>query len=651
MKLFVPGRICLFGEHTDWAGAYRSANPELEKGYCIIAGTNQGLYADIEALSSQLVLTSSLHDGTSRGPFSVEMNPDALLECAKSGGFFSYAAGVAYEVIKQFKVNGLKINNYHTDLPVRKGLSSSAALSVLVARAFNEIYDLKLSVNDEMELAYLGEIATGSKCGRMDQGCAFGKKSMLMTFDGDMMDVEEIIIGRDLYFIIVDLVSEKDTRVILSSLNDCYPIATDDIAENVQKYLGAISSDLTNQAVNAMRDGNAENIGKLMIQAQDLFDTHVAPACPSELTSPALHRVLNYDPIQNLILGGKGVGSQGDGTAQFIVSDRKKQKQVIEIIEKDLGMPCLNLTLRARNKVRKAVIPVAGFGTRLFPASKVMKKEFFPVVDSHGQIKPAIQIIVEEALESGIEDICLIVQEENRGIFEDFFHKAPKKKLYDKLTVENQKYSDYLLKIGDRVQFVSQKEQEGFGHAVFCAAEFVGNEPFLLMLGDHLFASNNGKPCVRQALDVFEATGRSVVGLQETCGKEISHFGCVTGNWQEQTEVLGITEFAEKPNLVYARNNLIVAGLNKDCYLTLFGMYVLKPKIFRYLAENIKADNRDKGEFQLTSCLDQLRQEDGFDGFIVDGERFDMGLPEDYRDTIIRFRQSPEEKSARNSEK
>ncbi|MCD4655844.1 GHMP kinase [bacterium] len=638
MKLFVPGRICLFGEHSDWAGGYRRENPDLEKGCCIIAGTNQGLYADIEPHPSSLVITSILHDGTAQGPFSVDMDSDALFQCAKNGGFFSYAAGAALEILKRFQIKGLRINNYHTDLPVRKGLSSSAALSVLVARAFNGIYDLKLSISDEMELAYLGEIATGSQCGRMDQGCAHGNKTMIMTFDGDQMDVEEILIGKDLYLVIVDLAAGKDTREILNCLNRSYPIAHDEISRNVQKYLGSISFYLTNLAARAFRDGNAEAVGKLMTEAQNLFDTHVAPACPSELTAPVLHRVLQHGPIQDLVLGGKGVGSQGDGTAQFIVRNEEAQRQVIEIIQRDLGMSCLDLTLRSRTKVRKAVIPAAGFGTRLFPATKVVKKEFFPVVDRHGRIKPVIQVIVEEAIESGIEEICIIVQEEDKSLFQDFFHNPPEKEFYDKLSVENQNESDSLLNIGKSVHLVSQTVQEGFGHAVHCAAEFVGDEPFLLMLGDHLFASNNGDLCVRQALDIFEATGKSVVGLQVTSGDKVSNFGCVTGRWRDRNGMLTITEFAEKPDISYARKNLHVQGLDDDSYLTLFGMYVLKPRVFRYLNENIKRNNREYGEFQLTSCLDRLRREDGFDGFVVDGQRFDIGLPESYRDTMIRFR-------------
>ena len=170
MNLFVPGRICLFGEHSDWAGGYRRTNAELEEGHTLIAGTNQGLYARAEPHPSKLIIHASLADATKQEKFEISMDSDSLLAEAQKGGVFSYAAGVAYQVLTHYRVRGLKIDNYKTDLPLKKGLSSSAAVSVLVARAFNRVYDLKMTVRGEMEFAYLGEITTPSRCGRMDQG-------------------------------------------------------------------------------------------------------------------------------------------------------------------------------------------------------------------------------------------------------------------------------------------------------------------------------------------------------------------------------------------------------------------------------------------------------------------------------------------------
>ena len=348
MKLFVPGRLCLFGEHSDWAGGYRHINPNLEKGYTLLVGTNQGLYAKVKPHPTQLILRPSLSDGTRPDPLVVPMERQALLTEAEKGGFFSYAAGVAYQILSHYQIGGIEIDNYLTDLPIKKGLSSSAAICVLVARAFNRLYDLKMTIREEMEFAYLGEIATPSRCGRMDQACAYGNRPILMVFDGDLTDVIELKVPKDLFFVIVDLGASKNTQKILNNLNQCYPFATNEVHRNVQKYLGSISSQITQEAVKALQQGDAEQIGNLMKRSQTEFDKHLIPACPEQLTAPVLHQLLNYQPIQRYILGGKGVGSQGDGTAQFIVKDELNQEKVIEIINKDFPqMQSLTLTIHA----------------------------------------------------------------------------------------------------------------------------------------------------------------------------------------------------------------------------------------------------------------------------------------------------------------
>ena len=345
VRLFVPGRICLFGEHSDWAGGHRRSNANLEKGYTLICGTGQGIYADVQPHRNALRLTSMTPDGTVRGPFEIPMQPERLLAHAQRGGFWSYAAGVAFQVANRYSVRGLVVDNFRSDLPIGKGLSSSAAICVLVARAFNRIYDLGLTIRDEMELAYQGEITTPSRCGRMDQGCAFGRRPLLMTFDADSLAVDEVEVGQDVYLVLVDLNSKKDTQKILYDLNRCYPIAADEVQRGVQQLLGPTNRRMLHLAVEALQAGDAERLGTLMREAQALFDLFAVPACPSELTAPVLHRVLECSPLLPHIWGGKGVGSQGDGTAQFIARSREDQRAVVEIVERDLAMPCLELTI------------------------------------------------------------------------------------------------------------------------------------------------------------------------------------------------------------------------------------------------------------------------------------------------------------------
>jgi UTP-glucose-1-phosphate uridylyltransferase/mevalonate kinase len=639
MKIFIPGRICLVGEHSDWAGGYRRINAQIEKGYTLITGTDQGIYAEISPHPTSLVLSATMPDGKHEGPYEIPMEPRTLLEEAQKGGFWSYIAGVAYQVLTNYHVHGLVIDNYKTDLPMKKGLSSSAAICVLAARAFNRIYDLKMTTRGEMELAYMGEITTPSRCGRMDQGCAFGNRPVLMTFDGDKLETTELQVNQPLYFVIVDLQAKKDTMEILNRLNRCYPFAENDIERGVQELLGPVNKRLVLQAIDALRKSDAQRLGSLMTEAQLFFDRYATPACLEELTSPVLHRVLGYEPLKAHILGGKGVGSQGDGTAQFICRTEADQQAVIQILERDLHLSALEMTITPQQKVRKAVIPAAGFGTRLFPATKATKKELFPVIDRDGIAKPAILIIVEEALEAGIEEVIIIVQKSDLEGFRFLFNEQISIENYNKLPPQFQEYSRRLLEIGRRVTFAVQTTQEGFGHAVYCAREAVGDEPFLLMLGDHIYRSDSETSCARQLLEAYQHHGQNLVGLRRTPEDQIGGFGTVTGVWLEDESLLSVSSFAEKPTPDYARTNLRVPGLPEGEYLTLFGQYIVKPKLFDYLKEHIENNVREHGEFQLTSTLDRLRQEDGFLGLIIDGKRFDIGRPEEYLETLQAFRQ------------
>jgi UTP-glucose-1-phosphate uridylyltransferase/mevalonate kinase len=638
MKIFVPGRICLFGEHSDWAGGYRRINADVERGYTLICGTNQGIHAEVEPHPNALVLTSTTDDGEVIGPQEIPLEPQALLEEAQRGGFFSYAAGVAYQVLTHYRVRGLEIRNTRTDLPIKKGLSSSAAISVLTARAFNRVYDLKLTVRGEMELAYQGEITTPSRCGRMDQGCAFGDHPVLMEFDGERLETEEIRPASNLHFVIVDLQADKDTREILKHLNRAYPFAENELERGVQELLGPVNKRIVQEASSALRAGDAERLGALMTEAQGLFDRLARPACPEQLDSPVLHGVLGHEPLRPHVFGGKGVGSQGDGSAQFVARSAEDQQKVVEILEGDLGMKCLTLTLGSGPKVRKALIPAAGFGTRLFPASKATKKELFPVVDRDGIAKPAILLIVEEALEAGIEEVVIVVQEQDLDDFRSFFDTQISIENFNKLPRHFQEYARRILEMGRRVKFVTQTAQEGFGHAVYCAREAMGDEPFLLMLGDHVYRANGEASCARQLVEAYQRSGTSVVGLRRTPESQIASFGAATGTWIEPEVLLNVTEFAEKPTVDYARSNLRVSGLPDGEYLTVFGQYVIKPQLFAHLEEQIRNNVREQGEFQLTSVLDRLRQEDGFQGLTIQGQRFDIGLPDHYVETLQTFR-------------
>ena len=287
--------------------------------------------------------------------------------------------------------------------------------------------------------------------------------------------------------------------------------------------------------------------------------------------------------------------------------------------------------------VKKAVIPAAGFGTRMYPATKVVKKELLPIIDRDGRAKPIILKIVEEAITAGIEEVGIVVQKDDVAVFREFFQASPRPQLWAKLSSENRQYSEYLHKLGQRITFLVQEQQEGFGHAVFCAKAWVKDEPFLLLLGDHVYHSNETVSCAGQMLAAFAKCDRSVVGLTVMSADIIHKAGCITGVWQEPNSILDVTKLYEKPTLEYAKANLHVSGMPETDFLGVFGMYVLTADIFDHLEAEITNNLRYKGEFQLTTCLDRLRETQGIVGYLVKGQYFDVGMPQFYRQTMFDF--------------
>lgn len=287
--------------------------------------------------------------------------------------------------------------------------------------------------------------------------------------------------------------------------------------------------------------------------------------------------------------------------------------------------------------LKKAIIPAAGWGTRLFPATKVLKKEFFPIIDTDGRAKPVILLIVEELISAGIEEIAIVIQKGDRELFATFFKQKYSPDLVKKISPENQEYNDYLESLGEKITFLYQEGQEGFGHAIFCAKDWIGGDYFLISLGDHIYKSHVDISCSRQLINIYQKYKKSTVGLTTMPADIIHKAGVVTGSWLESDRVMSVGKLWEKPDLDYARSQLHTEGMAADEFLAVFGLYILSARIFDYLEDEIKNNRRCRGEFQLTTCLHQLCQQEGIIGYLIDGQYFDTGMPEFYRQTIINF--------------
>lgn len=271
-------------------------------------------------------------------------------------------------------------------------------------------------------------------------------------------------------------------------------------------------------------------------------------------------------------------------------------------------------------KVRKAIIPAAGLGTRFLPATKAMPKEMLPVID-----KPTIQYIVEEAVASGIEDIIIVTGKGKRAI-EDHFDSAFELEMNleerGKLTLleEVRRASSV------DIHYIRQKEPKGLGHAVWCARRFIGDEPFAVLLGDDIVVSD--PPCLRQLMNQYEATGCSVIGVQPVSDKETCRYGIIDPA-SKGGRLYRVNNFVEKPRPGEAPSNLAIMG-----------RYIFTPEIFAYLA---KQEIGTGGEIQLTDAVQKLNRQQPVYAYHFTGMRYDVGEKLGFILTTLEFALRKEE--------
>lgn len=266
-------------------------------------------------------------------------------------------------------------------------------------------------------------------------------------------------------------------------------------------------------------------------------------------------------------------------------------------------------------KVKKAIIPAAGLGTRFLPATKAMPKEMLPIVD-----KPTIQYVVEEAVQSGIEEIIIVTGRNKRAI-EDHFDSAPE--LEQNLTEKNKQ--DLLDKVRystglANIHYIRQKEPRGLGHAVHCARHFIGDEPFAVLLGDDIV--QNEEPCLKQLINQFEETQASVVGVQQVPSEDTHRYGVIDPNGNEG-RLYQVQNFVEKPKQGTAPSNLAIIG-----------RYILTPEIFDLLS---KQEAGAGNEIQLTDAIQKLNEIQSVYAYEFEGNRYDVGEKLGFVKTTIDF--------------
>lgn len=265
-------------------------------------------------------------------------------------------------------------------------------------------------------------------------------------------------------------------------------------------------------------------------------------------------------------------------------------------------------------QVTKAVITAAGRRGGEYAASDTVLKAMLPMVDRDGRVKPVIEIIAEEALDSGIEEICLVTAPGDEAFFRQRFG-------------EMGSGGGTGRGFQRRLHFAVQEKPEGYGHAVWCARQFVGSDPFLLLVSDHLYISGEQRRCARQVIDLAVQMDAPVAGVQATREHLIHHYGTIAGKrLPGQANLFQIEQVVEKPTPSLAEQKLHVPGLRVGHYLCFFGMHVLTPTVLDILDTHVRADTRDAGEIQLTPALQELARREKYLAVQTNGRRYNIGI-------------------------
>lgn len=275
-------------------------------------------------------------------------------------------------------------------------------------------------------------------------------------------------------------------------------------------------------------------------------------------------------------------------------------------------------------KIRKAVITAAARGERLYPVADTVQKAMLPVIDVDGLTKPAIQIIAEEAFASGIEEICVICAPGDGPRYQEAFSSLRNNLLESFANTDwAREEAEKVNNLQTRIQFVEQTKELGFGHAVFCAREFVKEEPFLLLLGDHLYVSAvPDLRCAAQLISLAVQEGCAVSAVNPTIEHQIHRYGTLTGkHFNNQRGVYQIERIIEKPSISLAELELQTSGLRAGYYLCFFGMHVLTPSVFQILQAQVDSGNQN---IQLTPALQELASTDKYLALEVKGNRYDL---------------------------
>lgn len=335
IKTFVPGRVGFIGELSDLVSPYLDKNKKLIPGKCLACRINKGIYA-VSRKSERIVYHFK------KKKFECDLNESSLLQEINNNSFYSYLCGTILYLFRKYTVGGIDIAISKMDLPIKVGLSSSAAFSLTIVKAYNELYNLKLTDDEIINCAHEGEILAGSRCGNLDYASIMNDGLLLLTFYKEKTVIERIFLKKNLHFLVVNLDSNKNTKKIMSVFNK--ELSSDFTSDDILDIVGPKNEELVYEASKSIQSGNIIEFANCLNKAQNLMDK--ARDICDEFIAPKLHIIMKDNYIKKLSCGIKSIGSGGDGSALIIANNINDLSEIKKYLKKIYGMKSIDFTIK-----------------------------------------------------------------------------------------------------------------------------------------------------------------------------------------------------------------------------------------------------------------------------------------------------------------
>lgn len=604
IKVFVPGSLCLIGNHSEWINYDKAINQEMVTPMSIVTPVSEGILAEA-SINEKIILQG-------RNYKTIICDYINLKETMEENPFWKYVlCTISYLKIKYQELGGIHLKIKKDTLTMKKGLVSSSAICLLVVKAYNLLYNLNLSKDEETDIAYHSELLVESKPNPLIQNDHLGPT--MIQIANNHLEKKLLLVAQNVYMVYAIPVDSKTTT---KSLCDFVDLAAFYGTENDEfELLDRENIDFMVKTCSYLANGNIEKLGVLMTEYQRKIDSSLIKT-GQELKVSIIQKLLNDENIKNLIYGGKCCYFNSNEAIEFIVRDKECQTKLVNYL-KNLNIYCRKTTIKS-NKIKKAIIPVGGYGTRMYPMTKCMGKEFLPVKCLDETIKPAILILLEEVIEAGIEKICLVLPKKYQKRYIEFFLNQ-----YEAIGFEE--HTRKLQNIFNKLTFINDDEQKGLANSINLCKKFIGNDCFMLLLGDQIYKSNSKDSCVKQILNFYYKKYLPVISVGITKIDGINNYGILYGDSWIDDNSFYIKTIVEKPSIEFARRNLKMIKNNEEVYYSVFGCYILDSYILSQ--KNIDFSINLANYIFNRKCI----------AFIPSGRYFDIGNVQSYYDTFINF--------------